>query len=305
MPNNNKKDTYTVQLKRDILQNKTFRSEYKNQLLCGLVYYIQRYEPSEIRLTTREKQVARFFSDIIHDVINLQGTVTISKTLEPMLTYNVTLDDMIDRINLLNYFSMLYPEGVTFDLLGGEGGTAAFLAGVFLSCGSFSDPEKSYSLEFAPSNGEKFDQLYDMLNEVGFFPHINERRGVKFIYFHDSEQIENLLVFLGCTTLSMELMNTKILKEIRNSANRLSNCDTANIEKTVKASTEQIEAIKLLFDAIGEEKLPNNLCEIAKLRLENPEMSLRELGEICNPPISRSGVNHRLEKIIRLSKEYK
>ncbi len=296
----NKKNTYTVQLKYEILQNKQLKTEFKKQLLCGLMFYIQKYEPQEIRLTTREKQVATFFSDIINDVIDLKGTITISTTREPMLTYTVTVDNMTDRINILNYFSMLYPEGVTFDLLGGEHGTAAFLAGVFLSCGNFSDPEKSYNLEFAPSNQQKFEQLYNMLNEVGFIPHINERRGVKFIYFHDSEQIEDLLVFLGCTKLSLEVMNTKILKERRNVANRLSNCDTANIEKTVKAATEQIDAIKQLFEILGEENLPENLREIAKLRLENPEMSLRELGEICNPPISRSGVNHRLEKIMKL-----
>ena len=141
--------------------------------------------------------------------------------------------------------------------------------------------------------------LTGMLTEVGFFPKVSSRRGLPLVYFRDSEQLEDLLTFLRCPRMSMEIMAIKILKERRNAANRASNCDNANIDRVVGAARTQIEDIRLLQSRMGEESLPEELRAIAKLRLENPEYSLRELGEELG--LSRSGVNHRLKKISQLA----
>ena len=196
---------------------------------------------------------------------------------------------------------MLYPEGVTYDLLGGDAGTAAFVGGAFLACGSFADPEKKYHLEFAVPREEICGTLTGILQEVGFFPRITVRRSLPLVYSHDSEQIEDLLTFMGAPITSLDVMNIKILKERRNAANRAFNCDNANIDKVVSAAVVQIEAIQ----AVGIENLPEELRPLAILRLENPDDSLRELGQKLSPPLSRSGVNHRLERILALANERK
>lgn len=296
--------SYTSQLKREILDAKQWRSSYKKQLACGLLFFSQHFSPTEIALTTTEGQAARFYAALVPRLIPLAGTITTTRTeTGSRLTHTVTVDALEDRLNLLNYFAMLYPEGVTYDLLGGEHGTAAFLAGAFLACGSFSDPNKSYHLEFALSRQEQTPVLSGMLGEVGFTPLTTGRRGLPVVYFRDSRQIEDILTFLGCPRLSLEVMGVKILKERRNAANRASNCDSANIDKTVGAAMAQVAAIKRLYEQRGEDFLPDELRELAALRLAEPGLSLRELGQMLSPPLSRSGVNHRLARLVAMSEE--
>ena len=171
------------------------------------------------------------------------------------------------------------------------------MGGVFLACGTLSDPEVKYHLEFAIPREELLMMFVALLQDVGFTPLLTQRRGQTIVYLHDSTQIEDLLTFMGCPLTSMEIMNAKILKERRNAANRASNCDTANMDKVAGAAQQQIAAIQ----AVGLESLPEELRALAELRLQNPFDSLRELGEKLSPPLSRSGVNHRLEKIQELA----
>ena len=119
----------------------------------------------------------------------------------------------------------------------------------------------------------------------------------------DSEAIEDLITFMGATMSSIELMNVKILKDVRNKANRIANCDAANIDRTLKASDKQIADIEYIIEKIGMENMPPDLAEIAEVRLEFPEMSLKELGEELEKPLGRSGVNHRLKRISALADE--
>lgn len=298
--------SYTSQLKRDILANKQYRGSYKKQLACGLLCYSQHFSPDCISLTTMEGQAARFFAALVPRIIPLRGTITTTLTeTAGNTTHQVSVDAWEDRLALLNYFAMLYPEGVTFDLLGGESGTAAFVAGAFLACGGFSDPNRSYHLEYAVTDSEKAATLAGMLGEVGFLPLLGERRGLPLVYFRDSQQIEDVLAFLGCSRLALEVMGIKILKERRNAANRASNCDNANIDKTVSAAAAQVAAIQKVLAARGEDALPDELREVALLRIAEPELSLRELGQQLSPPLSRSGVNHRLARLVAMAEELK
>jgi hypothetical protein len=127
------------------------------------------------------------------------------------------------------------------------------------------------------------------------------RKGNLVIYFKDSGQIEDILTFMGAVRCSLELMNIKVYKDLRNKVNRVTNCETANIGKTVDASTQQIEAIKKVVAVKGYDLIPEELREIAKIRLENPDSSLRELAEMAK--ISRSGVNHRLRRIMEIAQK--
>ena len=181
---------------------------------------------------------------------------------------------------------------------------AAFLRGVFLSCGTVTNPQKDYHLEFiVPYMNLSRDlvRMIEDIQELEIQPSVVKRKGSYVVYMKESEQIADLLTYIGAPAAAMELMQVKMVKEVRNYVNRKTNFETANIDKTVSASAKQVEAIQRILDTVGLEALPEELQELASLRIEHPEMSLRELGESLMEPISRSGVNHRLKRILEFS----
>ena len=178
----------------------------------------------------------------------------------------------------------------------------AFVAGVFLSCGTISSPEKDYHLEFNITYQNLAKSFVTLLNEFEQNPRIIQRKGYNVVYIKDSESIEDFLYIMGAPSSMFDMMNIKIVKEIRNTANRKANCETANIEKTVQASMPQIEAILKIKREKGLDYLSAPLREMAEMRLENPDLSLAELADLFNPPLSKSGANHRLKRIEEIAK---
>lgn len=178
-----------------------------------------------------------------------------------------------------------------------------FMAGVFLACGSVNDPSKEYHLEFTVPGEELSEELTKLLGEIGVHAKTMVRRGKYIVYVKGSESIEDTLTFIGAQQCTLELMNVKIFKDVRNKANRIANCDNANIDKVITASLRQSEDIKLIDRTIGLDRLPEELREIAELRLNAADMSLKEIGEALDPPISRSGVNHRFRRIAKIAEE--
>lgn len=174
-----------------------------------------------------------------------------------------------------------------------------FLRGAFLACGSVVGPDKDYHLEFASPHAGMGAGLLALLRELGFEPGTAERGGSLVVYFKDSGQIEDLLTLMGAPMKSLELMNVKVLKDFRNKANRVTNCETANIGRTAGAAAREIEAIRKIEAEGGLSSLPEELRGLALLRLEGPELTLRELGTRLG--ISRSGVYHRMRRILALS----
>ena len=141
------------------------------------------------------------------------------------------------------------------------------------------------------------------LQEMELNPKLTNRKGYNIIYFKVSEQIEDCLYMMGASVAMFDMMNVKIVKEIRNSANRKANCETANIEKMVRAASPQIAAILKIKDKRGLSSLPEPLEQMALIRLENPDSSLQELAEMFDPPLSKSGANHRLKRLVEIAKE--
>jgi len=179
----------------------------------------------------------------------------------------------------------------------------AFLRGAFLAVGSVTDPKKDYHLEFASPHQQLCRDLLALMEGLGLNPKYMTRKGSGIVYFKESEQIEDLLTMMSATNSSLEIMGVKILKNIRNKANRVTNCETANITKTVDAASLQLEMIEIIYRKAGLDSLPPELREIALERMNNPDMSLRELGEQLSPPLSRSGVNHRLARLKKIADE--
>ena len=177
----------------------------------------------------------------------------------------------------------------------------AFLRGAFLGAGSVSNPQKGYHLEFVCDSIEHAEQLMDILRSFGVEGHCIERKRYQVVYIKEGEAIVDLLNIMGAHASLMDLENMRILKEISNDINRRVNCETANIAKTVNAATAQVDDIYLIRDKYGLDHLPDKLREMAEVRLENPQASLKELGELMDPPVGKSGVNHRLRKLSELA----
>lgn len=173
----------------------------------------------------------------------------------------------------------------------------AFIRGAFLCAGSMSDPEKSYHFEIVCQTKKKAGQLQKIINDLGFDAKIVARKKNYVVYIKEGAQIVDILNVMEAHISLMNLENVRILKEMRNSVNRQVNCETANINKTVSAAVKQIEDIRYIEKRIGLDNLPENLREMALVRLEYPEAALKELGTYLQPPVGKSGVNHRLRKL--------
>lgn len=179
----------------------------------------------------------------------------------------------------------------------------AFLRGAFLCVGSISDPEKGYHLEFVCTEEVKARQLRQVIQGFDIEAKIVPRKKYYVVYIKEGAGIVDLLNVMGAHVALMNLENLRILKEMRNSINRRVNCETANITKTVNAANRQIEDILFLRDHYGLQKLPPALREMAQVRLEHPDAPLKELGELLEPPVGKSGVNHRLRKLSELAEK--
>ena len=177
----------------------------------------------------------------------------------------------------------------------------AFLRGAFLSCGSVSDPEKGYHLEFVCTERRQADQLVEVMKSFSIEGKTVLRKKYNVVYLKEGAGIVDLLNVMEAHVSLMNLENLRILKEMRNSINRRVNCETANISKTVQASSRQIEDILFIKEHYGFSRLPDNLREMAEVRLEYPDAALKELGEHLNPAVGKSGVNHRLRKLSELA----
>lgn len=181
----------------------------------------------------------------------------------------------------------------------------AFLRGAFLAGGSVTDPTKGYHLELATSHYHVGREVPALLQETGFFPKVTTRKGNYVIYFKQSDHIEDFLTSLGAPVSAMEVMMAKMERDIRGSVNRQVNCDSANTDKTVEAAREQTAAINRLEESGRLAALPDKLKETAQLRLNNPELTLAQLAALCDPPVSKSALNHRMRKLMELAEELK
>ena len=200
-------------------------------------------------------------------------------------------------------FSSISREAVS----GGDEESGAFLRGVFVSCGSVTDPNKEYHLELVLPENDRTPALLDFIAEHGMSLKETARGGARskktVLYAKESELIEDCLTYIGAANHSMEIMQVKIVKDFRNRVNRSVNCENANLDKTVAASNKSTADIEYIFSTMGADWLSPDLRETARLRVENPEMSLSELCGMFPEKISRSGLNHRLKKLSKLAEE--
>lgn len=221
--------------------------------------------------------------------------------------FHIDTDQTIDEETMQEFYQKLgNPEGPVDPLLIKNACCQrAYLRGAFLSVGSISDPNKGYHLEFVSSREDMAKQLQAVMENFSIRAKIVRRKKYYVVYLKESEEIVDLLNVCEAHVSLMNLENLRILKDVKNSVNRRVNCETANIEKTVNAALRQISDIAYLRDHYGLSGLPEPLRQMAEVRLENPDAPLKDLGQLLDPPVGKSGVNHRLRKLSELAQRHR
>ena len=269
----------------------------------GALLYGNTFTSREVRLITESESFASRLPLLLDRAFGLQFD-RLPGDGERKYVFHLADKGKIHRIiDAFGFDSRQSPVlHINFGLLEEECCRAAFLRGAFLAGGSVTDPAKRYHLELATSHAQASRELLALLTDMGRQPRHALRNSSQVIYFKNSEQIEELLTLMGAPVSAMELMNAKAEKELRNGVNRRVNCEAANLDKAVDAAQEQLEAIRRLYELDRVEGLNAALKETIVLRETYPELTLSQLAEEFEPPITKSCLNHRMRKLMELSK---
>ncbi|MHB8170234.1 MAG: DNA-binding protein WhiA [Thermincolia bacterium] len=261
-----------------------------------------------LQVSTENAAIARRIFRMLKDNYDLHTEILVSRKarLKKNNSYLVRLAAGERTLIILKELGMLNEKGrlnygLKKELIKRECCRRAYLRGVFLGGGSVNNPEGTYHLEIITNNEQHARDICGLINRYGLAAKISTRKNWQVIYLKESEHIISLLNLMGAHAALLNFENVRIYKGMRNQVNRLVNCETANLNKTVNAAVRQVENIKLIIDTIGFDKLAPSLREMAEARIHNPDISLKELGEILDPPVGKSGVNHRIRKLEKIA----
>ncbi len=274
--------------------------------LYGMLLYGRTFTAEEICLKSESEVFRSIFPVLMKTIFGAAVPLEISekprKDGSKLYIYRICSREAVGKIRAMFHIE---PER-RIDLRNlPMNSTGIFLGGAFLSCGSITDPEKDYHLEFMAPTQALCEDLCDILLSVGVHPNVMKRRYAHSAYLKDSEEIGDLLTFIGAQKATLDLIDIKIDKEVKNRVNRLNNCDLANIDKVISAAAKQQADIEVIISHDGMHKLTAELRELAELRLDNPHLSLQDLGELLEKPIGRSGVNHRFRRLAAIADQYR
>lgn len=295
--------SFSSDIKKELCDVRELSPQQAESMLYGIMY-ASRMDEGRPLIQTENIDLMNAAAELIWAVFpNVRtGIVRLVKNSGSLYTLKIRSgwEDIAERFG---DFSSISREAVS----GGDEESGAFLRGVFVSCGSVTDPNKEYHLELVLPENDRTPALLDFIAEHGMSLKETARGGARskktVLYAKESELIEDCLTYIGAANHSMEIMQVKIVKDFRNRVNRSVNCENANLDKTVAASNKSTADIEYIFSTMGADWLSPDLRETARLRVENPEMSLSELCGMFPEKISRSGLNHRLKKLSKLAEE--
>lgn len=278
--------------------------------LCGKI------EPEKdngysIKIVTENLTVARKYFMLVKEAFRGEVTILVKERQHGRKNrvYTLLIKDKTISLKILEATKLLDSNGNLYEeeaivsnlIIQNTCCKRAFIRGTFLACGSMSDPEKTYHFEIIMTSQARAEQLRDVIRFFDVDAKIVPRKKYYVVYLKDGSQIADMLNVMEAHKALMDFENVRILKEMRNSINRKVNCETANINKTVTAASKQLDDIIYIKDTIGFGDLTPGLEEIARLRIEQPDASLKELGSMLSKPIGKSGVNHRLRKLSEIA----
>ncbi len=268
------------------------------------------FKKIDLTIVTENPAIARRVFTLLKKVFSINSEIHVkqNKNLKKTNTYLIQIldaTDLLNQLGILETESSLFgiSEGISESIIKKECCKRAYIRGAFLGGGSLSDPEKGYHAEMVTHQHSFADSLVELLGHYDLSGKVIERKSQYVVYLKEGDQIVDLLNIIGAHSTLLEFENVRIIKQMRNDVNRLVNCETANMNKTIDASYRQVEDIKFITEKVGLHYLPENLRELAELRLENTEISLKEIGEMLEPPVGKSGVNHRFRKIEQIASD--
>lgn len=263
--------------------------------LAAMVRYMGKFREYDILLTTENESVIKCQQRLILETTGIKTEYEYKKKSR-LYEMSIENDDVIDNLSDL---LMLFDDDYNiFDCC-----KMSYIRGAFLGGGSISDPKKNYHLEIDAKYEPEADRLCNMLKSMGVVAKKTNRKGHYVVYVKEYSAIADILGVVGDSMSALEIYNIFVEKDVRNSINRQMNCENANMDKVADAYKKHLSAIEIVKKTIGIEKLPDVLQEIARVRVEYPEDSLKQLGERLEKPIGKSGVNHRLNRIVQIADE--
>lgn len=271
---------------------------------CGRLDELENNKKT-LRIQTENVAVARKCFTLLRKTFNIETVIFIREnhSMKRGKVYSVEVSQE-DQIREVLQATKIHTDGLDGELrisntlvIQKNCCKRAFIRGAFLASGSISDPEKGYHFEIVCADQEKAQRLQEIIGSFQIDAKIVQRKKSYVVYIKEGSQIVDLLAIMEANVALMNLENIRILKEVRNSVNRKFNCEMANINKTVSAAIKQKEDIELIARTVGFESLNEGLAQVAELRLQYPEASLKELGMMLDPQVGKSGVNHRLKKL--------
>ncbi|OON95209.1 MAG: DNA-binding protein WhiA [Epulopiscium sp. Nele67-Bin005] len=254
-----------------------------------------------VELPIENEDLAKKYFTMIQKAFNINSEVILENFIgRKKYNHVLKITSPITSISIINQLKLLQDVQINYELYSNFDSICcrrAFLRGAFLAVGSVNDPHKGYHLEFIPPTVEQAKTLQAIMKKFDIDSKIIKRKNHNVVYLKEGSQIVDLLNIMGAHVALMNFENVRIVKEVRNNVNRLVNCETANLKKTISASVRQIQDIEYLKNTIGLDSLAPQLEIVANYRIAYPSATLKELGEMMTPPIGKSGINHRLKKI--------
>lgn len=301
---------FSTYVKEELCRIKVEDEALKVSELAGIVrmdgtILIGAQKSVSLELISENASVAKLSYLWIKELFKVECTITIQRRqkLKKNNRYIVSIPNqrqmrsILYALGMMNDDGMFFNTGIPEELIDRDDKRRAYLRGVFLGGGSISDPLKSYHLEIV-ANSENYAELIQNLIAIyGIEAKVSYRKENIIVYLKESNQISDFLALVGAHEAMMELENIRINKTMRNAVNRRVNCETANLNKSVNAAQRHIQIIREIENKVSIDVLPETLRSIALLRINHPEASLKELGELMTPPIGKSGVNHRMRRI--------
>lgn len=296
--------SFCAQVKQELCKLPPSRSCCAVAESYGVLLFCNTFSPRSVRIVTESRDFAQRLPRLFQKAFGL----TFDQLPESDQGKQIfTVDDARKIRHIYDVFGLEAATNVALQVnlgvLEEDCCRAAFLRGAFMAGGSVTDPEKRYHLELATSHLRVSREVRTLMDEMGFAPKCIDRAGSHVLYFKQSDLIEDFLTTLGAPVCAMGVMEAKVEKDLRNGVNRRVNCETANLGKAVDAAQEQLAAIRRLEERGLFQDLPDKLRQTAQLRRENPEATLLELAQSMDPPVSKSAINHRMRKLIELSKQ--